>query len=117
MVNLKLRLKNKATLAAIIAAVVSAAYQILAALGITPSVDQSAILTAANLVLTILCVLGIIVDPTTPGVADSDRAMGYDIPGTNLDELNKDRDDQRDAEDKGLTNTTETAEKTEEKEG
>lgn len=86
MINLKLRLKNKATLAAIIAAVVSGVYQILAALGITPAIEQNAVLTAANLVLTVLCVLGIIVDPTTPGIHDSDRAMTYDLPGENLDE-------------------------------
>lgn len=111
MINLKLRLKNKATLAAIIAAVVSGVYQILAALGITPSIDQNAILTAANLVLTVLCVLGIIVDPTTPGIHDSDKAMGYDIPGENLDAY------KTPADEKGTELEAESTSKTAEKEG
>ena len=39
MINLKLRLKNKTTLAAITGAVVACVYQILSALGITPAID------------------------------------------------------------------------------
>ena len=93
MINLKLRLKNKTTLAAIIGAVVACVYQILAALGITPAIDKSAILTIANTVIYVLVVLGIVVDPTTPGIHDSDKAMGYDIPGENLDEYKRPADE------------------------
>ena len=92
-INLKLRLKNKTTLAAIVAAVVACAYQILAALGITPPIDQSVILTIANTIISGLVLLGIVVDPTTPGIHDSNRAMTYDIPGENLDEYNKPADE------------------------
>lgn len=93
MINLKLRLKNKTTLAAIMGAVVACVYQILSALGITPAIDKSAILTIVNTVIYVLVVLGIVVDPTTPGVHDSTRAMTYDIPGENLDEYNKPADE------------------------
>ena len=33
-----------------------------------------------NAVFAVLAVLGIVVDPTTEGVSDSDRAMTYDAP-------------------------------------
>ena len=36
--------------------------------------------------LTVLAMLGVVIDPTTQGVADSDRAMLYDEPGHLPDE-------------------------------
>lgn len=80
--NWKLRLKNKATLTTLLLTLVTAAYGVLAALGVTPSVTQE---QAANLVVTVvalLAALGVVVDPTTPGVSDSKRAMTYVEPGT-----------------------------------
>lgn len=80
--NWKLRLKNKATLTTLLLTLVTAVYGVLAALGVTPSVTQE---QAANLVVTVvalLAALGVVVDPTTPGVGDSERAMTYVEPGT-----------------------------------
>ena len=42
MINWKLRLKNKATLLAIVTAVIALIYQILGMLGIVPAVSESA---------------------------------------------------------------------------
>ena len=61
--NLKLRLKNKATLAALIAAVVAFIYQILGIVGIVPAVAQNDALQVAGIALNMLAVLGIITDP------------------------------------------------------
>ena len=80
MINWKLRLQNKATLWAIISLVVSLAYRILDAVGVIPPFSQDFILEIAADVLTLLGLLGIIVDPTTDGVADSKRAMSYEWP-------------------------------------
>ncbi len=80
MINWKLRFQNKATLWAIISLVVSMAYRILDAVGVIPPFSQDFILEIAADVLTLLGLLGIIVDPTTDGVADSKRAMSYEWP-------------------------------------
>lgn len=80
MINWKLRFQNKATLWSIISLVVSMAYRILDAVGVIPPFSQDIILEIAADVLTLLGLLGIIVDPTTDGVADSKRAMSYEWP-------------------------------------
>lgn len=80
--NLKLRLKNKATLAALIAAAVAFIYQILGIVGVVPAVAQNDVLQAVGIILNLLAALGIITDPTTAGVGDSARALTYNAPAT-----------------------------------
>lgn len=72
--NLKLRLKNKATLAALASAVIAFIYQILGILGITAPIAQDAVSQLVGIILNILLVVGVLVDPTTPGVRDSELA-------------------------------------------
>ena len=79
-INWKLRLKNKATLTTIIFAVIAIVYKILGLFGIIPDVAQGEVEELAELVIFLLCILGICVDPTTDGISDSDRAMTYDDP-------------------------------------
>ncbi len=79
-INWKLRLKNKTTLVTLCVALLSFIYTVLAALGITPSVTQEQIMNLVLAVLSILVALGIVVDPTTQGVSDSERAMSYEEP-------------------------------------
>lgn len=79
-INWKLRLQNKATLWSIISLVVSLAYRILDAVGVIPPFSADFVLEIAADVLTLLGLLGVIVDPTTDGVPDSARAMGYEQP-------------------------------------
>ena len=79
-INWKLRLQNKATLTALIMALVALVYQVLGVCGVVPRVTQDQITTIAGMVINILCLLGIVVDPTTAGVSDSVRAMSYDKP-------------------------------------
>ena len=43
-------------------------------------VTQDAVLQLVTAVLQVLSLLGLIVDPTTAGVADSQRALGYETP-------------------------------------
>lgn len=78
--NWKLRLQNKATLIALIAAVVSLIYQVLGICGIVPRVSEDTILTVAGTLVNALALLGIVVDPTTKGIADSERALEYERP-------------------------------------
>lgn len=73
MINLKLRLKNKVTLAALISAV----FVMLGQFGLEiPHNIQEGV----NTLLMILVLLGIVTDPTTKGVADSERALTYNEP-------------------------------------
>lgn len=73
MINLKLRLKNKVTLAALISAVFIMLGQF--GLEIPHNIQEG-----VNTLLMILVLLGIVVDPTTKGVADSERALNYNKP-------------------------------------
>ena len=75
-----LRFKNKAVLMALIAAVVAFVYQVLSLIGITPSVSESEAVELLGLLVNILVMLGIVVDPTTAGINDSDMAMTYTEP-------------------------------------
>lgn len=73
MINLKLRLKNKVTLAALISAV----FVMLGQFGLEiPHNIQEGV----NTLLMILVLLGIVTDPTTKGVADSEQALNYHAP-------------------------------------
>ena len=45
-----------------------------------PVFQQSLVLQLVNQVLTFLGLIGVIVDPTTAGLGDSDRAMSYAEP-------------------------------------
>ena len=45
-----------------------------------PVVTQDAVLQLVTAVLQVLSLLGLIVDPTTAGVADSQRALRYEEP-------------------------------------
>ena len=77
-INWKLRIQNPATLTALIAALVAFVYQVLSVLGITTTIDQSFFVQLGGLAVTLLVSMGIIVDPTTAGLDDSDRALAYD---------------------------------------
>lgn len=79
-INWKVRLQNKTWLLAMLAAIVAFVYQVLALLGIVPAVSQDQVTQLVGLVINILVALGIVVDPTTTGVTDSQQAMTYDRP-------------------------------------
>lgn len=79
-INWKLRFQNRVTLTAIVLAVIALVYQILGIIGIVPAVSQETIVQLAGAVINLLVLLGIVVDPTTDGIGDSDRARGYESP-------------------------------------
>jgi phi LC3 family holin len=81
-INWTLRLQNKATLAALAATVLAFAYQLCGIFGIVPPVSQDSLLQLVGIVLNILAALGVVTDPTTSGLSDSARALGYDEPYT-----------------------------------
>ena len=79
-INWKVRIKQPAFWIATIPVVIAFVYSVLSFAGVTPSITQD---TVQNLFIALVAVLaqfGIIVDPTTKGVSDSERAMNYDEP-------------------------------------
>ena len=78
--NWKVRFKNKLWLGSFLSLIVGFVYSMLALFDVFPEVTQSLVLQLLNQVLTFLGLIGVIVDPTTAGIGDSDRAMGYTEP-------------------------------------
>ena len=55
-------------------------FNILRAFDVAPVVTESLVMNIAGQILTFLGLIGVIVDPTTAGVGDSERALGYEEP-------------------------------------
>lgn len=79
-INWKLRFQNKTTLTAIVLGVVALVYQVLALMGITTAVPENEIVNIVGMIINLLVLLGIVVDPTTSGIGDSEQAMSYEKP-------------------------------------
>ena len=79
-INWRVRFKNKVWLGSFLSLIVGFVYSMLALFDVFPEVTQSLVLQLMNQVLTFLGLIGVIVDPTTAGIGDSERAMGYTEP-------------------------------------
>ncbi len=79
-INWKVRFKNKVWLGSFLSLVIGFIYSLLALFDVFPAVTQNLVVQLLNQVLTFLGLIGVIVDPTTAGLEDSDRAMGYEEP-------------------------------------
>jgi len=81
-INWKVRVKNKQFWLAVIPAIALVVQAVAAVFGYT--IDLTTMVgklqAVVNAVFALLVILGIVVDPTTEGVGDSVRAMGYDEP-------------------------------------
>lgn len=76
-INWKARFKNKVFLITFITLAISFVYQLLGLFGVVPSVSEIDLVNVITTAVNGLAALGIVVDPTTPGVSDSERAMTY----------------------------------------
>lgn len=79
-INWKVRFKNKVWLGSFLSLIVGFVYSMLALFDVFPQVTQNLVVQLLNQVLTFLGLIGVIVDPTTAGLGDSERAMGYEEP-------------------------------------
>lgn len=79
MINWKIRFKNKLFWMSMIPAVLLLAQQVAGLFGLTIDLTdkQNELLSIAETVFLILTLLGIVADPTTEGVGDSERAKNY----------------------------------------
>lgn len=87
MINWKVRIKNKNFWLAIIPAVLIFIQTVAAVFGYTVDLGDVSgkLLAVVNAIFVVLAILGIVTDPTTSGIGDSDRALGYDEPYSNSD--------------------------------
>lgn len=81
-INWEIRLKNKQFWLAVIPAIALVIQAVAAVFGWTIDLTTMVgkLLAVVDAVFALLVVLGIVVDPTTAGIKDSDRAMGYSEP-------------------------------------
>lgn len=82
MINWKVRIKNKNFWITLIPAVLLLIQTVAAVFGLTFDFSGLAknLLAVVDAVFILLAILGIVNDPTTYGIGDSDRAMGYQEP-------------------------------------
>lgn len=79
-INWKLRFKSKTFWVGILSITVNFVFQLLSQLGVETVITQGMAAELISLALTVLGALGIIVDPTTKGVCDSERVINYREP-------------------------------------
>lgn len=79
-INWKVRFKNKVWLTSFIGLVVGFIFNMLSLFDVFPTVTQNNIMMVVNNVLEFLGLIGVLVDPTTVGLNDSQRAMSYEEP-------------------------------------
>ncbi len=84
-INWKVRLKNKAFWVAIIPALLLVIQTVAALFGFTLDLGDvgNKLLAVVNAVFAVLVIVGVVTDPTTEGVSDSDRALLYEEPPAN----------------------------------
>lgn len=82
MINWKVRIRNKAFWLALIPAVLLLAQSLAAAVGYELQLGDlgDRLLAIINNLFALLAILGIVNDPTTAGISDSENAMTYKTP-------------------------------------
>lgn len=81
-INWKVRIRNKTFWVGIIPAVLILVQAVAGVFGFTLDLGDlgNKLLSVVEAAFVVLAILGIVVDPTTAGVTDSTRAMGYIEP-------------------------------------
>ena len=79
-INWKVRFKNKVWLSMFLSLIIGFIFNLLKLFEVYPPFTENAVINVVNQFLTFLGLIGVLVDPTTAGLDDSQRAMGYDIP-------------------------------------
>lgn len=80
-INWKIRLQSKTFWTAMTSLLLVLANQVAAIFGFDITVYNDQVTNLVETVLSILGLIGIVVDPTTKGLSDSDRAMNYEKRG------------------------------------
>ena len=79
-INWKVRFRNRIWLGSFLSLIVSFVYSMLGLFDVFPDLTRNSVMELLNQILTFLGLIGILVDPTTAGLGDSERALGYTEP-------------------------------------
>ena len=79
-VNWKVRFKNKTWLSMFLGLIIGFVFNLLKMFDVVPVVTENFVMQIVGQVLTFLGLIGVLVDPTTAGLNDSERAMNYEEP-------------------------------------
>lgn len=79
-INWKVRFRNKTWLSMFLSLIVGFIFNILKMFDIIPTITENTVMQIIGHVLTFLGLIGVLVDPTTAGFGDSERALSYEEP-------------------------------------
>lgn len=79
-INWKVRFKNKIWLGSFLSLIIGFAFSMLRLFDVYPEITEDRVLVTVDNVLTFLGLFGVLIDPTTEGLFDSQRALGYESP-------------------------------------
>lgn len=79
-INWKVRFKNKVWLMSFLGLIIGFVFNLLALFDIYPKFSQNQVTVIVSQFLEFLGLMGVIVDPTTAGIGDSERALNYEEP-------------------------------------
>ena len=88
-INWKVRFKNKTWLTMFLSLIVGFVFNMLALFDVYPSFSKNQVTEIIAQILTFLGLIGVLVDPTTEGIYDSNRAMSYEEPWDDKDHLDE----------------------------
>ena len=79
-INWKVRFKNKTWLVTFLITVLAFVYQILGMFDIVLPITQDMATQLVTIVINMLVAVGVVIDPTTASISDSEQAMTYEEP-------------------------------------
>lgn len=79
-INWKVRLRSGPFWVGLISLVLTFVYTVLNMAGVVPQIDQRQIMDVIVMLLQIFSFVGVVTDPTTKGLSDSEQAMTYQKP-------------------------------------
>ena len=79
-INWKVRFRNPVFITSLVGFVVATVYQLFGMFEIAPVITEDNVIQTVAQFVNLLTLMGILVDPTTSGIEDSDRALEYEIP-------------------------------------
>ena len=79
-INLSVRFKNPTWVLSFATSVISFVYVILGMFEVVPPISQDMIIQVISAIVAFLTGVGVMIDPTTKGVKDSEQALSYTEP-------------------------------------
>ena len=79
-INWTVRFKNKTWLVTFLITILAFVYQLLGIFDIVSPITQDMATQLISAIVNILVAIGVVIDPTTSGVSDSDQALKYNEP-------------------------------------